>query len=90
MSEVEIPTEQTSVKDLRADGWKEVGGIVIMTYPHSDAITLTKGGRYVQHMYNVYEDSSEYPGDYKPVMWEEVEVYVQEIKRTRAVRKQGG
>ena len=86
---VEVPTSQVSAGSLREDGWEDVYGVVIFAYPHSDAITLTKGGKYIQHMYNLYEDSSDYPGDDKSVTWEEVEVYTETIKRTRAVRKQG-
>jgi len=84
-----IPTGRICLKDLKADGWKEVSGVATESHPQCGAIVLTKGGRYIRHMYSVYEDTSDYPGDDSRVEWEEVEIYTETIKRARPVRKQG-
>lgn len=83
-------TISAALCDLKTLGWTTTNTVPVHeTYPSSSAIVLMDGrGHYLQHVFAIRRDDSDYPQDDQVVAWEEVtiqEVVVRRTARTASV-----
>ena len=73
-----------SLNELKAQGWFQVHDIeATKTWPESGSIFMAKDSCVLQHIYNVYDGTTDYPNDDQVACWNPVKIYTETRRYVR-------